>query len=89
MQASRSNALRRTLLLSLALAAALLPFSPATASGAGSGTISGSTWKDLNRDGVQQADEPVLTDQQLYLFDGAGNKIAASWQSETCRAAGR
>ena len=85
MQTSRSHAFRRMLALPIVLAAVLLPISSAAASGAGSGTISGSTWKDLNRDGVQQADEPVLTDQQLYLFDAAGNYLAVTYSD----AAGR
>jgi len=73
------------LVLPVALVAVLVPFSSATASGAGSGTISGSTWKDLNRDGVQQADEPVLTDQQLYLLDGAGNYLATTYSDASGR----
>jgi hypothetical protein len=33
--------------------------------------LTGTTFKDLNRDGVQEADEPVLSGQQLYLYDAA------------------
>ena len=85
MQPFRSYAFQRMLVLPVALVAVLVPFSSATASGAGSGTISGATWKDLNRDGVQQADEPVLTDQQLYLLDGAGNYLATTYSDASGR----
>ena len=35
-------------------------------------TISGVAFKDLNRDGVKQADEEPLAGKTIYLFDGAG-----------------
>jgi FlgD Ig-like domain/SdrD B-like domain len=40
-------------------------------------TISGTAYKDLNRDAVREIDEPVLGDQQIYLFDGTGLCVAS------------
>lgn len=39
-------------------------------------TISGTAFQDLNRDGVQQADEDPFVDHLIYLFDGDGDYVA-------------
>ena len=58
------------LVVSLVVSGALI-LVPGGASSGGL-TITGSVYKDLNRDRVQQPDEPILAGQQLYLFDGSG-----------------
>jgi hypothetical protein len=65
------------LALSLALAA-LWWFPAATATASGVGEISGVAFKDLNRDGARQPDEPVLSDQQIYLLGADGAYLANS-----------
>lgn len=39
---------------------------------AGTGTIAGTVFQDLNRNAVHDAGEPAWEGHQLYLFDGAG-----------------
>ena len=57
-----------------AVAAALFlaTFLFAGAAAASASSLSGVAYKDLNRDAVRQTDEPVLSDQQIYLYDGGG-----------------
>src|SRR5215218_6435775 len=85
-QMRRSRWGHKCTLPALAIALASLAALPAgTATAAGTGTISGTTWKELNRDGIRQPDEPVLTEQQVYLFDGAGNYVAVAYSDSAGR----
>ena len=68
----------RRLVLVASLLAALASFGVAGAGATTPGIIFGTAFKDLNRDGVAQPDEPVLADQQLYLFDVGGNYLATT-----------
>ena len=61
----------RNALAALAFLAGLA-LATAPAANAGTSQIAGAAYQDLNRDGVQQAGELPMPDQQLYLFDGAG-----------------
>jgi hypothetical protein len=45
---------------------------PAAAALGGTSVIEGTTYWDVNRDGVRQSGEPALADQEIYLFDGSG-----------------
>src|SRR2546427_10115275 len=45
---------------------------PGARAAGGSGVISGATFQDGNRNGVQDAGEAPLSGQQLYLFDSTG-----------------
>src|SRR5215207_2197282 len=49
------------------------------ATGAQAATVSGSVFKDLNRDGVRQADEAGITDTGLWLFNSAGTYVASAY----------
>jgi hypothetical protein len=46
-----------------------------SASASGSGVIQGTVFQDLNRNGVQDAEETGLANVQLYLFDGGGQYL--------------
>jgi hypothetical protein len=46
------------------------------------GVIQGSVFKDLNRDGIQQSEEPPLAGQQLYLADGGGAYVGTTLASD-------
>lgn len=59
----------RALLRAAAVILVLSAVTPALAAGS---TISGAAFKDVNRDGVQQADEGVLVDQRIYAISAAG-----------------
>lgn len=63
----------------MALAASLAVVGPTfvahPAHATGSSSISGRTFEDMNRDGVFDAGDVILTNQQLYLLDGAGNYL--------------
>ena len=61
-----------TLLAGLAL--------PAAAQAA---TVSGSVFKDLNRDGIRQADEAGIADAGLWLFNSAGTYVASAYTDGT------
>jgi hypothetical protein len=63
----------------LVCAAAALVLLAAGPAAAGAAEITGTTFKDLNRDGTHQAGEPVLADQQLYVFDAAGANLGTSY----------
>lgn len=65
------------------LALAVLP--SATAEASATSTISGSIFKDLNRDGLMQSDEPALGGQLVYLLDSAGNRVATGGSDATGR----
>lgn len=54
--------------LALAAAGMAVPAAGATTGG----TIAGSAYQDLNRNGVRDSGEAALANQQLYLFDGNG-----------------
>jgi hypothetical protein len=54
----------------------LCALAPAVASAS---TISGTAYEDLNRDAAHTFDEPVLSDQTIYLFDASGRGIAAAY----------
>lgn len=47
--------------------------------------ISGVAFKDLNRDGVKQADEEPLAGKRIHLFDGAGTYLANTLTDGTGR----
>jgi hypothetical protein len=57
--------------------------SPAAA--AGTGSISGTVYKDLNRDGIQQPDDLPLAGQQLYLFSGTGAYLGTTLADDAGR----
>lgn len=65
---------RRALPAALA-AACLIASLPAAAQAA---SVTGTAYKDLNRDAARQASEPVLSGQQLYLFDAAGGYLGTT-----------
>jgi hypothetical protein len=50
-----------------------------SASAAGTGLITGSVFQDSNRNGVQDASEAPLANQQLYLFDGSGQYVRGAY----------
>lgn len=70
---SRPHARRRASAPVVLLAALFLAV-PASASAS---DISGYAFKDLNRDGARQADEPVLADQQINLIDSSDRLVAS------------
>jgi hypothetical protein len=61
-------------LLMMAIALAQAP--PAAA--AGSSSITGTAYYDVNRDGVHQVSEQTLPSQQLYLLDGNGGYVGTT-----------
>lgn len=56
----------------------LLPLIGAAPAEASSATISGTAFQDLNRDGLQQADEPPFVDHVIYLYNSSGTLIDTS-----------
>ena len=66
----------RRLALACATAFALVATSAAAAS---ADTISGRAFEDPARTGVYQPSDPVLSGQQIYLFDGAGNYVGEAF----------
>jgi len=50
-----------------------------SASASGSGTIQGTVFQDLNRNGVQDTGEAPLASQELSLFDGNGQYLAHAY----------
>ena len=66
----------RRLAAACAVAFALLTFSAAAASAS---TISGRAFEDPSRTGAYQPSDPVLSGQQIYLFDGAGNYVGEAF----------
>ena len=72
--ASRARA--RHLVVASLSAFALLAASAAAASAS---TISGRAFDDPNRTGVYQPGDPVLANQQIYLFDGSGNYVGEAF----------
>src|SRR4029453_14660280 len=50
-----------------------------SASAAGTGFITRSVFQDSNRNGVQDASEEPLANQQLYLFDGSGQYVRGAY----------
>lgn len=60
------SAVAALLITSAVFAAPVLPAS------AGTGTISGTAFHDVNRDGVKQSGEAGIANHRIYVFDGAG-----------------
>ena len=63
----------------------LATFLLAGVAAASASSLSGVAYKDLNRDAVQQTNEPVLSGHQIYLFDSGGHYV----DSRTTDASGR
>jgi hypothetical protein len=61
--------------LAIVLLAALLG-TAAAAPAATAATLTGVAFKDMDRDGVWQTSEPVLSDQEIYLFSASGPYLA-------------
>src|SRR5439155_9050559 len=72
------SSLGRGLAAALAIAAAITLSTGAAAFATSASTISGSIYKDLNRDGVRQPDEVPISNIQLYLFDASGAYVATT-----------
>ena len=67
------GAIRRCLaILAMALPAALTPLATPSAHASTTGTISGRTFEDMNRNGVFDSGDSVLANQHIYLIDGTG-----------------
>lgn len=62
-----------TTALLVGLGAAALP-----AHAAGGGSITGSTWLDVDRDHVQDAGEAALAGKQVFLVNGLGQDVAST-----------
>ena len=77
---------RRLRLSLLAAIATVLTFAAPAAQAAGSATLSGTFFFDLDRDGVQDAGEAAMPDQRVCLLDATGANLIAS---ATTDAAGR
>jgi hypothetical protein len=68
--------LSATVAFLLIAALALLLAQPAAS--AGSSSITGIAYFDLNRDGAHQVGEQTLSNQQLYLLDGTGGYVGTT-----------
>jgi len=66
----RGRPAHRLIIFALALAGLLIL--PGAARAQATGTITGVAFKDLNRDGVKQAEEEPLAGKRIHLFSGAG-----------------